>query len=106
MLSGKESSAWVSLTRAPALGISALVRALEFLGSAQGILEASDASRRRAGMAPAAREFLSGARAETTPAERAWLDDPHHHVVPFTDPLYPAALRAAKRSPLALYVAG
>lgn len=106
MLSGKDSSAWVSLTRAPALGISALLRALEFLESAQGILEASDASRRRAGISPAAREFLSGARAQTTLAERAWLDDPHHHVVPCTDPLYPAALRAAKRRPLALYVAG
>jgi len=106
MLPGKESSAWVSLTRAPALGISALVRALEFLESAQGILEASDASRRRAGLSPAAREFLSDARAETTLAERAWLEDPDHQVVPFTDPLYPAALRAAKRRPLALYVAG
>ncbi len=106
MLSGNESSAWVSLTRAPALGISALVRALEFFGSAQGILEASDASRRRAGISPAAREFLSDARAETTFAERAWLEDPRHCVVPFTDPLYPAMLRAAKHRPLALYVAG
>jgi len=106
MLSGKDSSAWVSLTRTPALGISTLLRALDFLGSAQGILEASDASRRRSGMSPAAREFLSGASAQTTLAERAWLDDPHHQVVPFTDPLYPAALRAAKRGPLALYVAG
>jgi len=106
MLSGKESSAWVSLTRAPALGVSALMRALEYLDSAQGILEASDASRRRAGISAAAREFLSDARAETTLEERAWLDHPHHHVVPFTDPLYPAALRAAKPRPLALYVAG
>ena len=106
MLSGKESSAWVSLTRAPALGIPALERALEFLESAQGILDASDTSRRRAGISLAARQFLSDARAKTTVAERAWLDDPHHHVVPFTDPLYPVSLRAAKRRPLALYVAG
>jgi DNA processing protein len=106
MLSGKESSAWVSLTRAPALGISALQRAFVFLESAQGILEASDAARRREGLSPAAREFLSDVRAETTRAERVWLDDPNHHVVPFTDPLYPASLRAAKRRPLALYVAG
>jgi DNA processing protein len=106
MLSGKESSAWVSLTRAPALGISAVERALVFLESAQGILEASDAARRRAGISPAARQFLSDVRAGATLAERVWLDDPHHHVVPFTDPLYPASLRAAKRRPLALYVAG
>jgi DNA processing protein len=106
MLSGNESCAWVSLTRAPALGIPALVRALEFLESAQGILEASDASRRRAGISAAACEFLSGPRARATSAERAWLENPRHRVVPFTDPLYPSSLRAAKRRPLALYVAG
>jgi DNA processing protein len=106
MLSGKESCAWISLTRAPALGISALARALEILESARGILEASDAARRLAGISPAAREFLSDARAQTTRAEQAWLEDPHHRVIPFTDPLYPAALRAAGRRPLALYVDG
>jgi DNA processing protein len=54
----------------------------------------------------AAREFLSGAKAALSLQERAWLENPRHHVVPFTDSRYPAALRGAGRFPIALYVAG
>ena len=102
-----EESAWVTLTRTPALDLPTLARALEILGSAQGITEASDASRERAGMSAAAREFLSSAAAAPLPKEWMWLESPRHHVVPFTDPRYPAALlRATERYPIALYVVG
>jgi DNA processing protein len=76
------------------------------VGTAQHILRASSAAYARAGLPAAAREFLSGANAAPTAAERAWLEHPHHHIVPFTDPHYPALLRTAQRHPLALYVAG
>jgi DNA processing protein len=102
----EESSAWATLTRAPALDIPTLSKALEILGSAQGITEASDASRERAGLPAAAREFLSSAAGASNPAERAWLEDPRHHVVAFTDPRYPTLLRATERYPMALYVVG
>jgi DNA processing protein len=102
----EESSAWVTLTRAPALDIHSLGRALEIFGTAQGLIQASDASRERAGMPAAARGFLTSARAALSPAERAWLENPRHHVVPYTDPRYPALLREAGRHPIALYVAG
>lgn len=101
-----EESAWVTLTRTPALDHAALARALDALGSAQGITAASDASRARAGMPPAAREFLSSAAAAPLPKERMWLESPRHHVVPFTDPRYPGLLRRTERHPIALYVAG
>ena len=106
MLPGEESSAWVPLTRAPALDVPTLSRALEIVGNAQDIIEASDASRERAGMPAAAREFLSSTKAALSPAERVWLENPRHHVVPFTDPHYPALLCGALRYPIALYVAG
>jgi DNA processing protein len=106
MQTSEECSAWVTLTRTPALDMPTLSRALEILGSAQGITEASDAARERAGMPAAAREFLSSAAAASSPAERGWLERPHHHVVPFTDPRYPALLRRVDRYPMALYVAG
>src|SRR5216684_1172384 len=102
----EESSAWATLTRAPALDVPTLSRALELFGSAQGITKASDALRERAGMSAAARKFLSSRSAAPSPAERAWLENPRHHVVPFTDPGYPALLRGAERYPTALYVAG
>src|SRR5580698_9705049 len=101
-----ESSAWVTLTRAPELDVSTLAKALQTLPQAQGIVAASEASRAGAGLSAASREFLASGRAAPTAAERAWLDNPSHHVVPFTDPRYPALLRKAQRHPIALYVAG
>src|ERR1700675_3847990 len=106
MQTSEESSAWATLTRAPALDIPTLSRALKIFGSARGITEASDAARERAGMSAAARQFLSSRAAAPTSAERAWLEQPRHHVVPFTDLGYPALLRGAERYPTALYVAG
>src|SRR5579863_4830661 len=102
----EESSAWATLTRAPGLDIPAVSKALEIFGSAQGITGASDAARERAGLPAAAREFLSSAAAASDSAVRAWLEKPSHHVVPFTDPRYPALLRATDRCPMALYVIG
>lgn len=106
MLPDEESCAWVSLTRAPALSVSTLSMTLEILGSAQAIIEASDASRREAGVPAAAREFLASAQAAPTVKERAWLDCPRHTLLPFTDSRYPLLLRACERHPLALYVVG
>jgi DNA processing protein len=106
MLPREESLAWVSLTRAPALDTAALSKALGIFERPQAILEASAAVRESAGLPQAAREFLAGACAAPTAAERAWLEDPRHHIVPFTAPHYPSLLRTAGRHPLALYVDG
>jgi DNA processing protein len=106
MPTSDESGAWVTLTRTPELDVSTLARALETFLHARGMLEASDAARAGAGISAASREFLAGKRAAPTAAERAWLEVPRHHVVPFNDPRYPALLRGAQRHPLALYVAG
>jgi DNA processing protein len=106
MQGADESSAWMTLTRAPALDTCTLAGALAVFGAARGIIQASDAARAQAGMPPPAREFLSGAEARLSRAERAWLDNPRHCIVPFTDPRYPALLRSAARHPIALYVAG
>jgi DNA processing protein len=106
MPTSDESCAWVTLTRAPELDVSTLPRALETLLHAQGIVQASDASRAGAGISAASREFLSSTQAALTGAERAWLDNPRHHVVPFTDARYPALLRTVQRHPIALYVIG
>jgi DNA processing protein len=106
MSAGEESSAWVTLARAPALDASVLARALQFFGAPQDIIAASDASRAQAGMPPPARRFLSGPDAALSRAERAWLDNPRHSVVPFTDLRYPAMLNSVPRRPIALFVAG
>src|SRR5271170_546902 len=106
MLPRDESSAWMTLSRAPALGLPSVTRALETLGGARQIIAASDAGRERAGIPLVAREFLSSANAALSAWEWGWLDNPGHHVLPFTDPRYPALLRSTERHPIALYVAG
>jgi DNA processing protein len=106
MLPSEESSAWVTLTRAPALDAATLKEALRILEDAQGIIGASDTSRATAGIPVAARQFLSSKKAVLSGAERAWLQNPRHHVVPFTDARYPALLRSAERHPIVLFVAG
>jgi DNA processing protein len=105
MLPG-ETSAWAILTRAPALNIPILLQALEKFGTAECLVTATDASLAEVGVAKSTRDFLSSPRAAPNAAERRWLDDSHHRVLPFNDPLYPALLRLAQHQPIALYVAG
>jgi DNA processing protein len=105
MLSSEESAAWVTLTRTPALDIPSLAQALEVLGPTR-LIGASDAERRRTGIPATAREYLSSSRAAVSHAERAWLENSRHHIVPFTHPCYPSLLRKAVRFPVALYVDG
>jgi DNA processing protein len=106
MLRTEEVIAWVALSRAPALDAATLSKALETLGDAQGIIGTSDGARQCAGVPPLSREYLLSDACTLRAAERAWLEGPAHHVVPFTDSRYPVALRELASRPIALYVAG
>jgi DNA processing protein len=101
-----EVLAWMALSRAPALDIPILSTAFEFLGGVSGLIDSSHAARRAAGVPAAACEFLDSTAAAPGAVERAWLNDPTHHLVPFTDSRYPCALHALEPGPIALYVAG
>jgi len=100
-----EVLAWVTLARAPALDSETLSTALERLGSAGGIMAASDAVRERSGIPARAREYL---RRGPSPgaSERKWLEHARHHLLPFTDARYPQLLRSFPHHPVALYAAG
>ena len=101
-----EALAWMALSRAPALDVAILSKAFESLGGVHGLINSSDAARRSAGVPEAALEFLCSASALPSAVEQAWINDPKHEVLPFTDPRYPRALHALSSSPIALYVAG
>jgi DNA processing protein len=105
-LSREELSAWVTLTRTPALDVPTMSAALEVLGSARGVIAASEAGLERAGLPAAARHYLLASESAPTAAERAWLDEPSHTLVPFTDLRFPGLLRTCKGCPIALYVEG
>ncbi len=106
MLRAEEVFAWVVLSRTPALDAQILSKVLGILGDAPGVINASDAARQSAGVPPLSREYLSSAEGVVCAAERPWLLHPAHHVVPFTDPHYPALLRELPSCPIALYAAG
>jgi DNA processing protein len=106
MLRAEELFAWMALSRAPALDTRLLSKVLGTLGDARGIINASDGARLSAGLPPLSCEYLSSAAGGVRAAERAWLLHPARQVVPFTDPRYPALLRALANCPIALYVAG
>jgi DNA processing protein len=97
---------WMALSRAPALDVPILSSALERLGGIAGFIESSDEQRRRAGIPAAARAYLKSAAGSPSSKERAWVENPHHHLLAFTDPRYPNSLHALERRPIALYVAG
>jgi len=105
MLLSDEVLAWVTLAGAPALDADTLSAALARLGSAGGIVAASDAVRERTGIPAPAREYLRRA-AGPGASERNWLEHARHHVLPFTDPRYPGLLRSFPHHPVVLYVAG
>jgi DNA processing protein len=101
-----ELLAWMALSRAPALNVAILSKAFESLGGLHGLINSSDAERRSAGVPAAAAQFLCSSTALPSAAEQAWIKEPQHCVLPFTDARYPRALRALPVSPIALYVAG
>ena len=106
MLVCDDALAWVTLTRAPALNAATVLAALERLESARGIVEASEAAGEHAGIPAAARDFLRQAGSGPDAAERRWLRNERHHLLPITDPRYPKLLRSLTDCPIALYVAG
>jgi DNA processing protein len=101
-----EVLAWMALSRAPALDVAILSKAFDSLGGVHGLFNSPDNERRGAGIPAAAAQFLGSAIAVPSAAEQAWIREPQHYVLPFTDPRYPRALRALPSSPVALYVAG
>jgi DNA processing protein len=98
--------AWVTLARTPGLSVSALASALDTLGGPGGVLDAPDHLRARAGLPPAARDFLAANAALADAAAQRWLDAPQHEILPFSDPCFPASLRTYADCPVALFVAG
>jgi DNA processing protein len=101
-----EVFAWMALSRAPALDVPILSAAFKRLGGIAGFIESSDEARQGAGVPAPARAYLRSAAGSPSSMERAWIQSPHHHLVTFTDPRYPASLRGLERCPIALYVAG
>jgi DNA processing protein len=98
--------AWATLVRTPGLDVAGLSAALDRLGSAGAVVSASEAGWDSAAISREARAFLSSPPAIPRARERRWLDSAGHHLIPFTDPRFPALLLSIPECPVALYVSG
>ena len=99
MLLERRVLAWVTLARAPALDAPHLRAALDILGSAQAILDCIRRPRAAARESLRRRGIPARARRGAERRGARWLDDPRHHLVPFTDPRYPAAAASQAERP-------
>jgi DNA processing protein len=106
MLAEEEALAWMALTRAPASDLEALKLATSTGAGALEILSAGDAAWERAGLSAATREFLASPASAPTAAERKWLLNPRHRILPYTDEDFPESLKDAAPCPFALYIDG
>jgi DNA processing protein len=99
---------WSTLHRIHGLGAHAVAALLKELGGVEAIFAAS---RRQleAVLSNAAAQvdaILAGPDASAAEQDIAWLEQPGHHVLTFTDPHYPRLLRESAQPPMLLFVVG
>jgi DNA processing protein len=98
-----EDLAWLALLRAPGLGAAAIRALVARHGSARSVVAQA---RRDPSIPFAARDAVCSPDGETQAADRRWLEQPGHHLIPFASDDYPALLRDIPVAPAALFVAG
>ncbi|MCK9489013.1 MAG: DNA-processing protein DprA [Xanthomonadales bacterium] len=98
--------AWLRLLRAPGLGGQALRRLLQRFGDAPAVLAEIRAHGTALDIAARTRAWLAAPDHERLAADRIWLDQPGHRLLPCTDPDYPALLADSPWAPVALFVRG
>lgn len=102
-LPADEALAWLALLRAPGLGAGAIRTLVARHGSARGAVAQA---RREPSIPSAARDAVCSPDRETQAADRRWLDQPGHHLIPFAGDEFPALLRDIPSPPAALFIAG
>lgn len=96
-----EAAAWCLLLRAPGIGCQTLNPLLTTGTPARQIVE-----RPPAGVPPALRDYLRDPDWRGAEADMRWLEGPRNHLLPITDPAYPALLRELPAPPSALFLHG
>jgi DNA processing protein len=98
--------AWLTLLRTPGIGPAATRALIERAGSAQAACDSGRRLRRDGGLSDEALAWLEAPDAATLDADLAWLAEPGHHLLRYTDPDFPPQLAEIPQAPAALFVAG
>jgi DNA processing protein len=103
-LSRDQLDAWLALLRAPKLSARRLIEGLQRHRDAATLVSAGPGAWRALGFDP---DNDAGLLAQATfDAERRWLAQPQHHLIPFGSADYPPLLARSPDPPAALWVAG
>jgi DNA processing protein len=97
---------WLIAIRAPRLGGSKFVRALEHFGSAENLLSASRAQLLKAGLAEETIQALKQPDEGLLASDLEWLSQDTHHLLTWDDERFPPLLRDTPSPPAALFVEG
>ena len=97
---------WLALIRAPGLGTVQAARLLEQFGEPRALFHAGTASWRAAGIPRALHGGLQEPDWAGVEQDLRWLAGDRRHLVTWSDPRYPAALREIVQAPIALFCHG
>ncbi len=99
---------WIAFIHLPGVGLRRRQEILEQFGSIEAVYDASSGLLKKylADTPKAVEAITAGPDPAQTEATLAWLAEPGHYLLTFTDPDYPPLLRQIPDPPLALYVLG
>ena len=98
--------AWLTLLRAPSVGVATLRNAMGECPDVIALTRASPQTLRALGFPEAAIAFLVRAPSDDTLADHQWMRRAGARLLPLAHPQYPAQLAAVSDAPLALFVLG
>jgi DNA processing protein len=101
-----ETLAWLALLRTPGLGPVRIRQLLERFGDARSAHAAPALEWQRLGLPREASAARIAATREALAHDLAWLEAPHHFLIPCDHADYPALLARSPQAPAALFVAG
>jgi DNA processing protein len=101
-----ELRAWLTLARAPGMHGGVLSELLSHCSSAAGIVAASAASLRSAGLEQRLIEGLRGVDSSSLDQDVHWLEQAGNHFIHWGEARYPSLLAQLRDAPVGLYVRG
>jgi DNA processing protein len=101
-----ELRAWLTLARAPGMHGGVLPELLSHCSSAAGILAASAASLRSAGLEQRLIDALRSVDSASLDQDVHWLERHGHHFIHWGEARYPSLLAQLRDAPVGLYVRG
>jgi len=101
-----ELRAWLTLLRAPGIGPAAGRALVARTGSAQAACSAARQLRSECSLSAEALDWIERPDGPRIEADLAWLAQPDHHLLRYTDPDFPPQLVEIPQPPAALFVVG